>query len=159
MPYTLEAIKKAAIKKQRTGYAVLRNTEGWTVPLPFDPSDRNDKYRLLSILRGVAKVGGAAEAWLVTEAWVALADRADPMQTPEAIRATLPDDLGTVPGRLDALICQHETAAGLQCWLFEIKRAEDGRVCALVELEGLDPRRMESNTWLLRDPNAGHTRQ
>ena len=77
----------------------------------------------------------------------------------EEMRAALPDDLGTVPGRLEVLMCQHETSEGLRCWIFEIKRSEDGRICALAEMEQLDQRTFQSNMWLLRDPNAGHTRQ
>lgn len=148
----LHNIKKLVIEKKVSSFAVLITANEIHLA-PFEFDSREEQYEKIRALRDIAKAVNAHDAWLVSEAWMAMVKPKN-NETIEEARARMPKNLGDLPGRIEALICQHESADDLNAYAFEIIRGESGDIIDLREVTREIPHRLMTNCWILRDPNA-----
>lgn len=150
---TLDRVKELAINDQNTSFVAFCS-EGQTIQtLPLDFESSEHKNVLMGVLRvAVQELRMIVdEVWLVAEAWAAITIGKDVESAVEA-RARLPKNLADAPGRREILICQQEKRGEpLSLDVFEIERAESGRICALKPLPK-DYSNMENNLWVMENP-------
>lgn len=154
LAHHFEIVAETVIATQLSSLAMLsRGKEDFV--LPFKPSNSAEKRNLLKLLRAMTQALGIEEVVLVIEAWVVLteAPRDQPVDV-VAERAKLPDNLADAPGRKEILVIQIERVGEpLRIQTYNIQRDSTGKICALPRI--LSNRWfMESNMWILADPNA-----
>lgn len=154
---SIDEIKRAVIESQ-TSFQVMifggKITEGY-IAVPFAFRDQREKTLLIESLRTLVRHAGATQTWLISEAWMVKTQQRPGVTSAEieAERAKLPPYLGDAEGRVEILVCQHETPAETKIWFFDIVRDAQGRIADLIRADkGGSSNLTTFNIWLLQKP-------
>lgn len=155
---SIAEVKNAVIESQNSSLVMIfgsKIAQGHIV-FPFAFNDKQEKTLLVEALRKFVQDVGANQTWLITEAWMVRLQAQKPGDTlddVEAERAKLPPDLGDAEGRVEILICQHETPAETTLWFFDIVRDAEGRITDLTMNGDKEFGSFTTfNIWLLKKP-------
>lgn len=153
--FDIDQIKTSVIETQQSSWMMLINGSHASPAVPFFPRDDADKFAMIQIARRAAEHVKATEAWLVFEAWL-VKQQVEPGTSWRDMRKQLPESLAEVPGRVEALVCQHEISEGpTGMWFFEIIRDGEGKIADLREFndERGPGQVFRRSLWIITEPN------